>query len=185
MASNHTQHYSLSQWQPTDEVVRTDFNADNAKIDAALFGLETGKLGRSEHIKTFTVETSATSFTVPLDDVDWSQWETVSVFFKCPPLSSDKGTTIVTLNDGRLPCQGNTANALASSGVCPIRVIFFPGHRADSLITAAVHGSPGGAAYSEHTYSEITSIRFEHGSSSSSYSYKFPVGAEVIVSGRK
>ena len=39
MASNHTQHYELSQWQATDEVVRTDFNADNAKIDAALHGL--------------------------------------------------------------------------------------------------------------------------------------------------
>lgn len=36
MASNYTTNYNLCQWQPTDQVQRTDFNADNAKIDAAL-----------------------------------------------------------------------------------------------------------------------------------------------------
>lgn len=36
MASNHTQHYGLCQWEATDAVLRTDFNEDNQKIDAAL-----------------------------------------------------------------------------------------------------------------------------------------------------
>lgn len=36
MASNHTQHYGLCQWEATDAVLRTDFNEDNTKIDAAL-----------------------------------------------------------------------------------------------------------------------------------------------------
>ena len=36
MSTNHTEHYSLSQWLAADQVQRTDFNADNAKIDAAL-----------------------------------------------------------------------------------------------------------------------------------------------------
>ncbi len=35
MASNHTEHFSLNQWLPDDQVKHTDFNADNAKIDAA------------------------------------------------------------------------------------------------------------------------------------------------------
>jgi len=39
MASNYTEHYNLCQWEPTDQFVRTDFNEDNAKIDAALHGL--------------------------------------------------------------------------------------------------------------------------------------------------
>ena len=39
MASNHTTNYNLNQWEATDKVLRTDFNADNAKIDAALAGL--------------------------------------------------------------------------------------------------------------------------------------------------
>ena len=33
---NHTQNYQLSQWDADDPVLRTDFNADNAKIDAAI-----------------------------------------------------------------------------------------------------------------------------------------------------
>ena len=33
---NHTQNYQLSQWEATDPVLRADFNADNAKIDAAI-----------------------------------------------------------------------------------------------------------------------------------------------------
>ena len=33
-----TQHYQLNQWAADDQVLRTDFNADNAKIDAALAG---------------------------------------------------------------------------------------------------------------------------------------------------
>ena len=39
MASNYTGHYDLCQWEATDQVQRTDFNADNAKIDAALDAL--------------------------------------------------------------------------------------------------------------------------------------------------
>jgi len=63
MASNYTPNYSLCQWQASDKVLRTEFNADNAKIDAALAekapastvrslqstvsGLQTGKADKS------------------------------------------------------------------------------------------------------------------------------------------
>lgn len=36
MATNHTANYNLNQWQATDPVLRTDFNEDNSKLDAAL-----------------------------------------------------------------------------------------------------------------------------------------------------
>ena len=36
MSTNHTENYQLSQWERTDRVQMEDFNADNAKIDAAL-----------------------------------------------------------------------------------------------------------------------------------------------------
>ena len=42
MASNHTTNYQLCQWQADDQVKRTDFNEDNAKIDAALNDLSDG-----------------------------------------------------------------------------------------------------------------------------------------------
>ena len=34
-----TTNYQLNQWDPTDRVLRTDFNSDNQKIDAALSGM--------------------------------------------------------------------------------------------------------------------------------------------------
>ena len=36
MASNQTSNYGLNQWEATDQVLRTDFNADNLKVDTAL-----------------------------------------------------------------------------------------------------------------------------------------------------
>ena len=42
MASNHTTNFELCQWQADDQVKRTDFNEDNAKIDAALNALSGG-----------------------------------------------------------------------------------------------------------------------------------------------
>ena len=44
---NYTQHYQFNQWEALDKVQRTDFNADNAKIDAALRALDTGKAEKS------------------------------------------------------------------------------------------------------------------------------------------
>ena len=39
MASNYTQNYGLCQWEATDQVLRTDFNEDNQKIEAAFLAL--------------------------------------------------------------------------------------------------------------------------------------------------
>ncbi len=43
-ASNKTKNYELNQWVGTDPVLMEDFNADNAKIDAALTAFAAGKL---------------------------------------------------------------------------------------------------------------------------------------------
>ena len=40
MASNYTEHYGLCQWEATDQVLHTEFNEDNAKVEAALASLE-------------------------------------------------------------------------------------------------------------------------------------------------
>ena len=38
----HTTNYNLNQWEAGDRVTRADFNADNAKIDAALAAAASG-----------------------------------------------------------------------------------------------------------------------------------------------
>ena len=41
MASNYTENYNLCQWEATDQVLRTEFNEDNTKIDAVLTSIQT------------------------------------------------------------------------------------------------------------------------------------------------
>ncbi|WP_329737604.1 hypothetical protein [Clostridium phoceensis] len=36
MARGQTQYYGLNQWEAADQVLQTEFNADNQKIDGAL-----------------------------------------------------------------------------------------------------------------------------------------------------
>ena len=36
MPNNYTENYNLNQWEPGDQILRTDFKADNVRIDAAL-----------------------------------------------------------------------------------------------------------------------------------------------------
>ena len=48
MASNYTTNYQLSQWEAGDQVLRTEFNQDNQKIDTALAGLDS----RTEALET-------------------------------------------------------------------------------------------------------------------------------------
>lgn len=48
MASNYTGNYNLCQWEATDAVLRTDFNEDNAKVDAALGTLAKQTEGKAE-----------------------------------------------------------------------------------------------------------------------------------------
>ena len=59
MASNYTENYGLCQWEATDQVLRTEFNEDNAKIDEALSKLNcrvytTGYTGDDSASRTFT-----------------------------------------------------------------------------------------------------------------------------------
>ena len=97
MSTNHTTNYDLNQWEGTDKVLRTEFNADNAKIDAALKAnadaiaaeaaareaAETAlenKLG----LHTLAVNTLSGSgverfYTQFPADMDWSQWKTIHI----------------------------------------------------------------------------------------------------------
>ena len=43
-----TDQYKLNQWDPTDRILREDFNADNLKLDAAL----AGKIGKMKVLWT-------------------------------------------------------------------------------------------------------------------------------------
>lgn len=75
-----TTYYQLNQWDATDRVLRTDFNGDNAKIDAALHDLA-GR-GAVTQLKTFTTTAAVTgtaNFSMDVRDIDWGAWQSVYV----------------------------------------------------------------------------------------------------------
>lgn len=55
MASGQTTNYGLNQWAAEDKVIRTEFNEDNAKIDAALSTMP--KFITGSYVGTGTQET--------------------------------------------------------------------------------------------------------------------------------
>jgi len=86
MPSNFTPNYQLNQWEPDDRVLRTDFNADNAKIDAALGALD--QRGRMEIISDYRSHgtvTGGSGFAAP--NIDWNDWEYVCALLHYPGLT--------------------------------------------------------------------------------------------------
>lgn len=77
MSTNHTSNYLLSQWEASDQVQRTDFNADNLKIDAAL---QAQRFGRFEVLHSVTIPAGTegvTSIDFDMTDIhpeDWYFW---------------------------------------------------------------------------------------------------------------
>ena len=100
---NYTQNYQLNQWEALDKVQRTDFNADNAKIDAAMKAVDakadtkadksalsalTGRVAGLEDtvklhaIKNMTFPENKSNTFVLLDDIDWTQWKIVATIIR-------------------------------------------------------------------------------------------------------
>lgn len=75
-----TEHLKLSQWDPSDRILREDFNRDNQLIDAAL----AGKAGGLELLHEYAAygETSQ-GFNVAVI-IDWTEWEQVWFLFRYP-----------------------------------------------------------------------------------------------------
>ena len=62
MASNYTTNYQLNQWAKSDRIMMDDFNADNAKIDAALKAVADG--GAKLAVGTYSGTGNSTDTTV-------------------------------------------------------------------------------------------------------------------------
>lgn len=85
-----TQTYQLNQWDGDDRILREDFNADNAKIDAALNAEEQArKRDRTElnaavaqaarfvKLKDITLSANTQYIEVDISDIAWGNWQNV------------------------------------------------------------------------------------------------------------
>ena len=79
---NYTENYQLNQWEQTDRVLMEDFNADNAKLDAALKTnaeavIALANRSRFTKLKEITIQDYTTTVEIDLSDVEWNQWSKV------------------------------------------------------------------------------------------------------------
>lgn len=75
---NYTENYQLNQWDAGDRVLREDFNADNAKIDAALGEVKSAIPLRK--LVTLTLNETSDTTTIDLSDFDMAQFCQLDIF---------------------------------------------------------------------------------------------------------
>lgn len=86
MASNYTENLNLCQWAAEDPVLRTEFNADNAKLDAALGAL--ADRPAIEIIRRWDNTTLGNQINIDLSDIDLSQYLWLRINFQHIPVTS-------------------------------------------------------------------------------------------------
>lgn len=177
MASNYTENFGLCQWEATDQVLRTDFNKDNVKIDDALKSsaqaLEAEKTAwehieqrvtelegsaRAVLISSGNVPDQSPTFSIPLE-LDWSEWYTVAIVFD--PHTKGQGMLNIYAGDGETQFAKVPSNEDTDlRHLYCLRVLLFPFHSAYGqacgidLYSGEIHSAAG-------AFSELTSLRVE------------------------
>ena len=77
MASGQTTNYGLNQWAAEDKVIRTEFNEDNARIDAAIQSL--ANADKLIKLTELVVEEDCYQTDILLDEVDLSRFSMVRI----------------------------------------------------------------------------------------------------------
>ena len=125
----YTEHYQLNQWDAADRVLREDFNADNAKLDAALGGLQTQVDTLAAHHRLVLLHTFEAAqdgaVTVPMPAADWSALRFLHLLI-APNVDTDMDYEL---------CLNGTAAEHTLLSRCnsthPAHVILFPLQRED------------------------------------------------------
>ena len=170
MATNHTTNYQLNQWEATDQVLRTEFNADNAKIDAALkanadaIAAETAAREAGDDalntrldlhtLLTYTVTAGNQSGTlsIPLS-INWGQWK--CVYLRFAPILSENVTYDAMFNF-------NSVNSLGKSLPGELFVQFYPWRDNGAVISGIRWGrNVGFVSCPDLTFSGITEATFQ------------------------
>ena len=161
MATNKTTNYQLNQWEKTDRILMDDFNADNAKIDAAMLG--------KKLLLDYTTEEEALTVEVPLTGVDWGSCA-VAVIKIIPSETQERPDDLWvyfnhytnTYNGGcRQIVDGSKLNYFSPANLNGASMIFlFVGHNPNHDITCLTfHGSDVYACSFNSSLSDRTTLK--------------------------
>jgi len=173
MPSNYTSNYNLNQWEPDDRVLRTDFNADNAKIDAALAKKAEAKVSLYSSLHSDPTNGISIAFSGKAA-INWDDWEYVVLWAELEmPLRDGEDT----LRAVTLP----NLKGLLTIKPSPFFMVFLPRHDGTRKLSGFVVGE--GATYfsSDISYNELTQLDFLQ---SGDMSHKLQ-NIHVIISGEK
>ena len=158
MASNQTSYYGLNQWEATDQVLRTEFNADNQKIDAALHN----KLGHSEFIKEISIPTGSRSIMIDLSEIDWNDWETVTITFPCMDLDSLEDPNGV-FQFSLVSMSSFSTNSeyffLKTDNITPFQLTLLPYHNASRKVLGVAIGAGNSLGVGKDSFEKLTQIQ--------------------------
>lgn len=102
-----TSNYQLNQWEGTDRILRTDFNADNAKIDAAIAELRKDLAAQIEAVraesrlvllKRETLDTDVSEVEISLEAEHPEQYFELLIYVE-PSASTTASSLSLHLND--------------------------------------------------------------------------------------
>lgn len=134
MPSKFTENYHLSQWEPEDNVLRTDFNEDNAKIETALGALADSKLGTLEIIWTYSAENPVNGSLFATVSGGWNRWAVAGFLCSFDQTTESQNAELqIYDNDDKLE--------LARIKAAPLLTLFFPLHDETRPITGLVISS--------------------------------------------
>lgn len=158
---NTTDHYQLNQWEGTDRILRTDFNADNLKTDDAAAELRadvdalTPKAG-AQLLKSGTLSESCSSYRLSLTGINWAAWK--AVHFSLDP-KTDSGNAAISIHDpwgdpmGAV--SGNYGSARRSIG----HIIWYPLFNPERPVSSISLGYGRGEIYvSELSFQDLTFV---------------------------
>lgn len=101
-----TEHLKLSQWDPTDRILRQDFNEDNRKIEEALTGLDAALADKTSRItdayEPFDLDTGS-GVGIRLSKLDWKDWDRVEMLILCPDYQAAEGDCFTFTAGGGTP----------------------------------------------------------------------------------
>ena len=141
MATNYTTNYQLNQWEPTDQVQRTDFNADNAKIDAAL-----AVLGHAQVLDTVTLAQANNSFGFDISGIDWTACQMLLISVDVPENSITRIMPwVCNLNQNTVNGHGSGSSSnFLRFGPASFLIALLPFRQPQQNVLGIVIGDPAG-----------------------------------------
>ena len=195
---NQTSNYQLSQWEPSDRILRTDFNSDHEKIDAALktnadaIAAETTaresavsavseKAGLQLLLENTTTE-DANSVVIVLSSIDWSQWRTVHLCVEPYTSTTSKGFSATWGGNSSYSFGIMSGNSVDGTVGNLLHIMLFPMYQSQRYVCAISMGvnSPGAVEFSSR-FGSNNSVHL----SFSDTSYSFKAGTHYKVWGEK